>query len=295
MVGQHRQIVRVEQRPLDRLAEKVARVRDQILVERKRAGDQHRDRSFKPSPGPPGLLPRAGDSARIASHHAGVELPNVYPQLERVGRHDGAHFPLPQSLLNGAPLVGKVATPIALHRLGITPLGGDRIAQVAQHNLGGQPGAGKDNGLHISLEEADSDLLRRQGGAAPDAELPIHQRGVVEDKVLLPPWSAIVVHQRDRGLDEFLGQLARVGDGGGGANKAGSRAIEATHPPQSPQHVRHVPAKDTPVGVKLIKHDVAQVAKEPRPAGMVGQDASVEHVGVGDQQTGLAADGGTVR
>ena len=67
------------------------------------------------------------------------------------------------------------------------------------------------------------------------------------------------------------------------------------HPAQPSQHVRHVPAEDAPVSVEFVEHDVAQVAEEPRPAGVVGEDAGVKHVGVGDQQAGLAADSRAVR
>ena len=144
-------------------------------------------------------------------------MPNVHPQFERVGCDDAAYFSIAQSLLNAASLAGEIATTVALHRPGVAAGGGDGIAQVTQQYLGGQAGAGEDDGLHVGLEEVCGDVLSCQRGAAPDAELLIHQRGVIEDKVLLPLRSAIVVHQRDRGFDEPLGQFARVGDGSGGA------------------------------------------------------------------------------
>ena len=234
VVGHDCQVVRVKQGLLDRLAEKVARVSDQVLVEREGAGDQHRDRGPHPPPGPPGLLPGAGDGARVASHHATAQLPDVHPQFERVGRDDAAYLPLAQPALNTAPFAGEVAAPVALHRLGVAPGGGDGVAQVGEQHLGGQAGAGKDDGLHVGLEETRGNVLGRQCGAAPDAQLCIHQRRVVQNKVLCPLRSAVVVHQRDGRLDQMLGQFARVGDGGGGAEEARIGAVKPAHPPQPP-------------------------------------------------------------
>ncbi len=50
-------------------------------------------------------------------------------------------------------------------------------------------------------------------------------------------------------------------------------------------------AEDTAVGVDLVEHDVAQVREEGRPAGVVGQDAGVQHVGIGNHQASLTPDG----
>ncbi len=51
-------------------------------------------------------------------------------------------------------------------------------------------------------------------------------------------------------------------------------------------------AKDAAVGVHLVQDDVAQPLEKGRPAGVVGQDAGVQHVGVADQDLGRLADAG---
>jgi len=50
-----------------------------------------------------------------------------------------------------------------------------------------------------------------------------------------------------------------------------------------------------PVGVGLVDDDKAQVGKKVGPQGVVGQDAEVEHVGVCEEDVGLAAQPGAGR
>ena len=50
-------------------------------------------------------------------------------------------------------------------------------------------------------------------------------------------------------------------------------------------------AENAAVGVQLVEHDVAQVFKEAHPAGVVRQDAGVEHVGVREDHVAALANG----
>ena len=50
-------------------------------------------------------------------------------------------------------------------------------------------------------------------------------------------------------------------------------------------------AEDAAVVVQLVHHDVAEVLEEADPLVVVGQDAGVEHVGVGDDDVAGLADG----
>ena len=47
-------------------------------------------------------------------------------------------------------------------------------------------------------------------------------------------------------------------------------------------------SEDAPQGVQLVDHDVAEPHEEGGPAGVVGEQAHVEHVGVGQQHRGVA-------
>ena len=90
---------------------------------------------------------------------------------------------------------------------------------------------------------------------------------------------------------ERFGQFARVGDGGGAADELRLGAVELADAPQAAQQVGQVAAVDAAVVVQLVDHDVAQVLEVARPAGVVRQDAAVQHVGIGEHHIGALADG----
>ena len=100
----------------------------------------------------------------------------------------------------------------------------------------------------------------------------------------------ILVNQCDRRFDQALGVLPRVGDGGGGGDKLGSAAVEVTDTPQTSDHIPHVRAEDAAIGVHLIQHHPAQAGEESGPVGVVGENAHVEHVGVGEHDASVASD-----
>ena len=83
----------------------------------------------------------------------------------------------------------------------------------------------------------------------------------------------------------------RVGHGGRGADKARIAAVEAAQPLQTAQHVGHVAAEDAAVDVDFVHDDELQPAEERPPRRVVGQDAGVEHVGVGDEDAAGGAHG----
>jgi len=51
----------------------------------------------------------------------------------------------------------------------------------------------------------------------------------------------------------------------------------------------------TPVGVHLINDDKLQIAKKVRPIGVMGQNPGMQHVGVGEKDGCVLADGRAVR
>ncbi len=57
---------------------------------------------------------------------------------------------------------------------------------------------------------------------------------------------------------------------------------------KTPEHVGDVAAEDASEDVQLVDHDVAQAAEERGPAGVVGQQPGVDHVGVGEHHVGVA-------
>ena len=140
------------------------------------------------------------------------------------------------------------------------------VFEIGDQHLGGQPVVGEHQRLQIALDELQRHAPRLVDVAAPDAELPVHHRRIVEDEELLPARRAVALHQLERLAGQRLGQLARVGDRGRAADELRLRSVEFADPRQPPQQVRQVAAVHAAVIVQLIDHDVAQVFEIPRPA-----------------------------
>ncbi len=85
--------------------------------------------------------------------------------------------------------------------------------------------------------------------------------------------------------------LLRVADGGRAADEDRVGVVVAAEAAQAADQHRHVAAEDAAVAVKLIDHDVAEGREEVGPAGVVGEDAAVQHVGIGEEDVGLVAEG----
>jgi hypothetical protein len=81
---------------------------------------------------------------------------------------------------------------------------------------------------------------------------------------------------------QSLDMLSGIGYGGRAAYELGTRSVAVQKPPQPPQHVAHVRAKDAPVGMDLIDDHVSQPAEKPPPGLMVREYTEVEHVRVGE-------------
>ena len=255
----------------------VVRVGHDVLVEGAAARHQYGRRRRPTPPSPAGLLPGAGDAAGVAGHNHGVQPANVDAQFQGVGRHDAAHRAVAQTRLDATALGGQVAAPVAADRAV------DGLPQLMEDDLGGQARAGEDGGLHVVGEEAAGEQGRLLGRAAPHAERAVHHGRVEADEVARAARRAVLVHHRDGRFDQPLGQLGRVGDGGRAQDELGGRAVEGGDAPQPAQHVGDVAAEDAPVGVHLVQDHQAQPLEELGPLGVVGQDAGVQHVRVGDQ------------
>ena len=111
------QVVGIDERPFRRGVEKVRRVADDELIERRAARHHDRGRSARAAPGASGALPRRGNRARIAGHDADVERADVDAELERIGGHDRADAALAQPLLDLAAPVRQVAAAVSADAL----------------------------------------------------------------------------------------------------------------------------------------------------------------------------------
>ena len=112
--------------------------------------------------------------------------------------------------------------------------------------------------------------------------------------MLLTTGGAAAVDELHRLFQQPLGQLLWIGNGGAGADKLGPAAVKSADALEATQHIGHVAAKDAAIGVQLVDDHVAQPAKKLGPAGVIRQDAAVQHVRIGEDQAGIFAQGGAM-
>ena len=151
-----------------------------------------------------------------------------------------------------------------------------------------------------ALEEADrphamGDQLGQQVRSLAQRRAPrsgrlVDQRRVPHRDLPAGDRRTVVVDELEGRPDQLLGQPDRVGDRRRGEQEARLAPVGARHPAQPPQHVGDVGAEDAPVGVRLVNDDPAEVGEEVAPALVVGQDADVQHVRVGEDEVAAAAD-----
>ena len=165
------------------------------------------------------------------------------------------------------------------------------ILEVLGEHLHVEPARGEDNGLDLVSDEIACHLSRRGQGRLADAELAVDDGRVVKDEGLGRPRRPALIDELHLTLQEVLCVLLGVGNRSGTADKYRVGAIEAADPLQTPEHIGEVATEHPSVDVQLVHHHVSQVGKELLPLGVVGQDAGVEHVGVGDHYVALLADG----
>ena len=180
---------------------------------------------------------------------------------------------------------GEVARPVAAHGLRRADPRVPRVevlARVLREQLDARARAGEDDRLDVLGLQLREHLGGGARHAAADAELGVHDLGVVEPDEALAAGRAVVVDEVDRAAGERGGVRGGVGDGGRAADEDGVAAVEAADALQPPQHVGDVRAEDASIAVQLVDDDVAQVLEEPHPLRMVGEDAAVQHVGVRD-------------
>ena len=220
------QIVRVDERPLGRLAEEVVRVVDDVLVEGAGRGHEDHQALAAPPPGAPGLLPGAGNGTGIAAEHASVELADVDAQFQRVGGNHGEDVSRAQFAFDLAPLRGQVAAAIAAHAAGVAERVAHHVLQIAHQHFHGEAGAGKNDGLHPGAQKPGGDVARFRDGAGADAELAVDDRRIVKDHVALARGRAVFVDKAHGAANHRFGEFAGVGDGGRAADKRGMGAVE---------------------------------------------------------------------
>eukprot|EP00962_Isochrysis_galbana_P046743 scaffold18892_cov183-Isochrysis_galbana.AAC.4 len=75
--------------------------------------------------------------------------------------------------------------------------------------------------------------------------------------------------------------LPGVGDGGRAADEDRARAVQRAHPPQPPQHQRHMRPPHPVIAMCLVEHNQPQPAQHFGPLSVMRQHGGVQHVWVG--------------
>ena len=102
---------------------------------------------------------------------------------------------------------------------------------------------------------------------------------------------AVIVNDGDGPPDQRFRQLLGIGDGGAAQDEPGMAAVEFAQAHKPAEHVSQVAAKDPAIGMDFIDDDVLQVFKQLDPLGVMGQNAAVEHIGIGDHHMARLPDG----
>ncbi len=281
----------IEDRRLDGPLEELVGVPAEELVERVLAGDVHRD-PLAPAPGPAPHLAQAGDGAREGGADRGVELADVDPELERVGGDHREQLARREPRLDLAALLRRVAGPV-----GRDPVGELAVTLVleahlceALDQLDPAAAAQEADRPHAGGDEVGEQLGRLRERRAPRPEVLVDQRRVPDPDPPPGPRRAVRVDQGERLPDEPLGELDRVRDRRRGEDEPRVRAVDSRDAAQPPHDVGDVGAEDAAVGVGLVEDDPLEVGEHVSPALVVGQDADVEHVRVGQDQVRALAD-----
>ena len=118
----------------------------------------------------------------------------------------------------------------------------------------------------------------------------VEQRRVAHHDLPLPPRCAVAVDEVELDAGELVRELNRIGDRGGGEDETRSRPVGSREPSQAAQHVCHVRPEHAPVNVCLVDDHEREVCEEVTPAVVVGKDADVQHVRVGEDEIRALSD-----
>jgi hypothetical protein len=113
-----------------------------------------------------------------------------------------------------------------------------------------------------------------------DTLLSVDKRGVVDNKVLLPPRRTGPFY-KERFFPRYPEEeVVRICDGRRRRDECRAGIVETGDSLESCNDVREVRAEDAPVGVQLVEDDVLQPVEDLHPFRMVREDPGMQHVGV---------------
>src|SRR5207302_7139860 len=208
--AEDQQVVGVDQSLLRISPKEILRMVDEVLVERAARGYVDGGRGTAAPAGAADLLPGARDRPRVTAENGGIQVPDVDPQLERIGADHATDRPVAQAVLDLATLQRQIPTAVAADRPRLAQPTGERLLQIAEQDLDLQTGAAEDDRLHAAAQKRLGDLLAFERGRAPDAELAIDDRRVVKEQPLGSARGTVVIDERHHPARQPLRQLLRI-------------------------------------------------------------------------------------
>ena len=268
---------------------------DQVGVERVVARHHHRERVAGASAGPAGLLPQRGAGAGEPGQQDRVESADVDAELERVGggQAEQPTVDAARARARGAPRGGSrpgrpppgprgSRRPRASRRRAVT-------ATVSAPRRDRMNARVRTRSTTRSVSRSATSLVAERRAGAPFSPAAGHERRLPQGQRGASAGRSVVGDGDDLEAGEPGRRDLGLGDGGRGQHEGGLGAVQRRHPTQPSHDLGDVGAEDAAVVVALVDHDVAQRAEEPRPAGVVGQQRAVQHVGVGEDVLAVVA------
>jgi hypothetical protein len=196
-------VVRVEHGVLEASLEEDPRMGHEVLVEGVGLGDQG-DRGVPRPAHTTAALPGRHLAARVADEDAHVEAAHVDPHLEGRRRDHALELAGEQAALDLAPLGREEAGAVGAHAVGQRGL---RFDHPGVHELGDDAGLRERDGAQSAADRAAEQAGgQRVGGRG----------GTEQQHVAFGAGRPITLNRGNGAPGERLGELPRIGHGGGG-------------------------------------------------------------------------------
>src|SRR5882762_7852639 len=202
VIDQNFQIVRLNVGMLRGVSEKIVRMANDELIERRRRRHQHRAGASTAAAGAAGALPSGGDGSGISGHDHGVERTDIDAEFERAGRNHAADFSIAQAALDFAPLTRQIAATIAANGFRLSRQLRICLLQISEKNFRMQARVREDDRLQIAFQEFLHHARRFVDVAAPNAQRAIHDGRIVKNKSLFGSGCAVGAENFDFGFEK---------------------------------------------------------------------------------------------
>ena len=247
---------------------------DEKLVQGVLSSHQHHGRLASTASDPSTALPGGHHRSRVSHQKTQIEAADIDAQLQGTGGNHrqqlpGSQFGLDLPAFFGQK-TGSVSTDAVGKRAGAM-LGPHRqqLDQLARLGIDDGPNPARQGRLEQRQGSPQGPVGRIQ-----QYQMPATRPG--------PGFTDGL----DRQSGQPAGQFVRIGNRGRGEHERGGACVVAADALQASENLGHVRPQDAAIGVDLVDHHEAQSAQQTGPAVVIGQNAQVNHLRVGQQDVG---------